>query len=293
MVWFGKKNQEIQFLQQQLSQSNNHIASLENEIDHLKSILSPEVQDTYTIKKSLDAQVASLRDSIDNISDEIEHKQEQLQKIEEEIKKKSDQSLQLDDEILYQDFGLYEPKYNCTNSDEYKELLQKIRKQQKTLISEKQALNYYDNWSLDGSRSKGRAMNNDNMKMALLAFNGECDSLINKVKFNNIERIEDRILKAADRINRLNKRNQISITSHYQSLKLEELRLCYEYELKNTRKKKRFAGYVRLNVKKRNYKKKLLKPEKASQKNKHIIRMLYPNYSSNWKLLPKLRNLHL
>ncbi len=237
MVLFGKKNQEIQFLQQQLSQSNSHIASLENEINHLKSILSPEVQDTYTIKKSLDAQVASLRDSIDNISDEIEHKQEQLQKIEEEIKKKSDQSLQLDDEILYQDFGLYEPKYNCTNSDEYKELLQKIRKQQKTLISGKQALNYYDNWSLDGSRSKGRAMNNDNMKMALLAFNGECDSLINKVKFNNIERIEDRILKAADRINRLNKRNQISITSHYQSLKLEELRLCYEYELKKHEEK--------------------------------------------------------
>ena len=75
------------------------------------------------------------------------------------------------------------------------------------------------------------------MKMVLLAFNSECDALIHKVKFNNIERIESQILKAADRINRLNQRNRISITNQYQGLKLEELHLCYEYEVKKQEEK--------------------------------------------------------
>ena len=171
------------------------------------------------------------------IDKKIEIRSEKLRKINEEIKQKKQEILQLDDEILYQDFGIYEPKFNCTTSDEYKEKLQAVRQKQKELISDKEALNYYDGWRLDGSLSKGRAMNNDNMKMVLLAFNGECDALISKVKFNNIDKIESRIIKAADRIDRLNQRNKISITPEYRDLKLEELHICYEYELKKQEEK--------------------------------------------------------
>lgn len=167
----------------------------------------------------------------------IEMRTEKLRQINEEIRQKKNELLQLDDQILYQDFGLYEPKYNCVNSDEYKEKIKEVRQKQKELISNKEALDYYDGWTLDGSLSKGRAMNNDNMKMVLLAFNGECDALISKVKFNNIDRIESRIIKAADRIDRLNKRNKIAITSDYRNLKLKELHLCYEYELKKQEEK--------------------------------------------------------
>ena len=171
------------------------------------------------------------------IDKKIEIRSEKLRRINEEIEQKKQELLQLDDAVLYQDFGIYEPKYNCTNSDEYKERLQAVRQKQKELISDKEALNYYDGWRLDGSLSKGRAMNNDNMKMVLLAFNGECDALISKVKFNNIDKIESRIIKAADRIDRLNQRNKISITPEYRNLKLEELHLCYEYELKKQEEK--------------------------------------------------------
>lgn len=159
-------------------------------------------------------------------------KEERLKDLNDTIKKKKEQILQLDDEILYQDFGIYEPKYACVNSEEYKNKIKEVRQKQKDMISNKEALDYYDEWRLDGSLSKGRAMNNDNMKMTLLAFNGECEALISKAKFNNVERIKERILKAADRIDRLNKRNRISITKEYRNLKLEELYLCYEYEQK-------------------------------------------------------------
>ena len=171
------------------------------------------------------------------IGRKISSKEDKLKELDNEIKEKQGQILQLDDEILYQDFGIYEPKYDCANSDEYKEKITQVRKEQKELVSSKKALDYYDGWVLDNSRAKGRALNNDNMKLTLLAFNGECDALISKVKFNNIEKIQERINKAADRINRLNVRNRITITERYKNLKLEELRLCYEYALKKQQEK--------------------------------------------------------
>lgn len=171
------------------------------------------------------------------IDRKISSREDKLRELDNEIKEKQGQILQLDDEILYQDFGIYEPKYDCMNSDEYKEKITQVRKEQKELVSSKKALDYYDGWVLDNSRAKGRALNNDNMKLTLLAFNGECDALISKVKFNNIEKIQERINKAADRINRLNVRNRITITERYKNLKLEELRLCYEYALKKQQEK--------------------------------------------------------
>ena len=219
MALFEKKNQEKEFLQQQLFQANNHIAMLERELNYLRSTLAPDSQNAYAVKQNLDAQIHSLQVTAGNISNDINSKQKYLQQLNNEIQAKNSQILQLDDEILYQDFGLYEPKYRCTNSEEYKARIQDVRKRQKALISKKCALNFFDGWQLDGNLAKGRALNNDNMKMVLLAFNGECDALIHKVKFNNIERIEGQILKAADRINRLSQRNRISITNQYQSLK--------------------------------------------------------------------------
>lgn len=53
-------------------------------------------------------------------------------------------------------------------------------------------------------QKKGQAMNNDNMKMVLRAFNNECDIIIEKVKFNNLDKIQTQIEKAASSIDKLN-----------------------------------------------------------------------------------------
>ncbi|MEI3515821.1 MAG: DUF4041 domain-containing protein [Clostridia bacterium] len=216
-----KRIRKKEFLRQQLFQANNHIAMLEREFNYLRIHACSRFTKCLCCKQNLDAQIHSLQVTAGNISNDINSKQKYLQQLNNEIQAKNSQILQLDDEILYQDFGLYEPEYRCTNSEEYKAQIQDVRKRQKALIWKKCALNFFDGWQLDGSLTKGRALNNDNMKMVLLAFNSECDALIHKVKFNNIERIEAQILKAADRINRLNQRNRISITNQYQGLKLK------------------------------------------------------------------------
>lgn len=168
---------------------------------------------------------------------QVTKQQQKLRDLEEQIREKKAELEMLDDEASLLDFGFYEPKYNCANSEEYKEKIKECRDYQKWLVKEKQACSYSVNWTVDGSRKKGQAMTNDNIKMALLAFNGSCDALISKVKFNNIERIETQIAKSFERINKLNERNKVAITSNYLSSKLEELRLCYEYEQKKQEEK--------------------------------------------------------
>jgi hypothetical protein len=70
------------------------------------------------------------------------------------------------------------------------------------------------------------------MKLLLRAFNGECDAALAKVSWNNILKMEERIRKSCEAINQLGTVTQVSITAEYFQLKLDELRLTYEYEEK-------------------------------------------------------------
>lgn len=128
-------------------------------------------------------------------------------------------------------------KYNFSTAVLYKERLDEIRKKQKDMIKNKTAVIGGDNWTVDGSKQKGQAMNNANKKLLIKNFNLECDTIISKVKLSNMENSVKRINKAFETLNRLNERNLINITSRYLNLKLEELNVAIEYELKKQEEK--------------------------------------------------------
>lgn len=79
----------------------------------------------------------------------------------------------------------------------------------------------------------------DNVKQLLRAFNNECEAIIDKVKFNNVEAIRKRIIKSCENLNKLNAKMQISIMPSYLDLKLQEMNLCYEYAIKKQEEKRR------------------------------------------------------
>ena len=138
----------------------------------------------------------------------------------------------VNDELDIESFGLYKPKYDFANSSQYKFKLEETRKKQKEMIKTKKAVHYSENWTVDGSASKGRKMTNDNIKMILRSFNSDCEAAINKIKFNNLERIENRIYKSFEQLNKLNEVNKVSISQEFLNLKFDELHLGYEYEQK-------------------------------------------------------------
>jgi len=181
--------------------------------------------------------ISNSKKEYDNVNENLIKLKEQLKKVEHNLQSKR---LEIDDinvDIDMMDFAIYVPKYNCMNSQEYSDKIKDIRNKQKQMIKDKKALHFFDGWTLDGSKAKGRAMNNDNMKMYLRAFNNECDVLISKVKFNNFDKIKERIEKCADALDKLNRRNKISVTRSYKQLKIDELHLVHEYNVKKQEEK--------------------------------------------------------
>jgi len=143
-------------------------------------------------------------------------------------------SLHLDIEKLSDDLnmmsnGLYEPRYDFGTSDQYKEQIKKIRVQQKTLIRNKQAVPANSNWEINGSKREGKKFINRQIRIALRAFNGESDSIISKVRWNNVDKMEERIEKSCDAIDKLLETSNMYISRDYVQAKIDELYAVHEY----------------------------------------------------------------
>ncbi|OWY20729.1 DUF4041 domain-containing protein [Sphingobacteriales bacterium UPWRP_1] len=93
------------------------------------------------------------------------------------------------------------------------------------------------NWTIDGSEAKGLASTKRYIKLTLRAFNGECESLIAKVKWNNVNQMKERIKKSFETINKIGESQTVSIQPEYLHLKIKELILEYEFQLKKQKEK--------------------------------------------------------
>ncbi|EOU1743877.1 DUF4041 domain-containing protein [Clostridium perfringens] len=206
---------------------------LKEEIKELKKLLNPEQQEIANLVKEID----KLKLEKDKILKEVDKLFSKKQELSNKIKLKKKDLILLDDEILMQEFGLYKPIYDFESSEKYKQAIDNLRVVQKEMIKNKSAVIYSNNWTVDGSKAKGRKMTNDNIKQIIMAFNIECDNLIAKVKYNNIQSIQKRIEKTFERLNKLNESNQVRLTSRYLECKLSELKLVHEYQVKKQEEK--------------------------------------------------------
>lgn len=201
-------------------------SKIRKENDGLKELMTPEMQDAAT----LNAKIA-----------EYEVKYEKLQKectrIEQKVQLLKKDAIFFEDSLLFQEYGLYTPRYNFLTADEYKDKLASIREEQKAMIKKDTAILGATNWTVDGSKSKGTKMVNDMKKLFLRAFNSDCEDVISKVKYNNYEMSEKKIHQSADAIAKLGKTMGLVISIHYIESKVSELFLAFEYQLKKQEEK--------------------------------------------------------
>lgn len=203
------------------------IDRLKAENEYLNSLLTPEMRTALSINSEiqrLEQQKEKLNQEIQNMTSEKSKLNQQLDEIKQKI-------IILDDEMLYQDFGLYTPVYNLMNSEAYKDRIAVIRQQQKNMIKNNSAAFFPTNFTYNNSLAQGKKLVADNVKQILRAFNNECEAIIDKVKYNNVESIRKRIIKSCEDLNKLNSKIQISISPGYLDLKLQEMNLCYEYAM--------------------------------------------------------------
>ena len=198
-----------------------------------------------------------LEAKLQKLTDDIEIKKIELAKLEQQIKKgkevisldteltqKRNELARLNEEIAVangnlnlQEFGFFERQYSFSDSTKYKDKLDSLRIQQKSMIKNGTAGRIITPMLLDNSKSKGKAMQNQLIKAALRGFNGEADALLVKVSVVNVDNKIKALRKVFEQLNKMYSRNLIEITYPYLDLKIEELRLAAEYELQKQEEK--------------------------------------------------------
>jgi hypothetical protein len=129
-------------------------------------------------------------------------------------------------------FGLYKPHFDFQTPEQYKSALEKLRDQERQFVRDGHAAACPINWTVGNSQREGARMVRLNTKLILRAFNGECEAALADVSWNNITKMEERVRKSFEAINKLGDVLRVSLTPGYLQLKLDELRLSHEYGLR-------------------------------------------------------------
>lgn len=211
-----------------------HIKEIRKELN-LKNRVIEEygIQDAIQKEKQLEI-----------LAGRIAEKQQEFEKVQREINTASEhlnamkkKLIVMNEELLLQDFGLYEPKYDFINSEQYKQRLNLIRQKQKEMIKNKTAVSGNMNWTVNGSLSQGKKMVSDMQKLLLRAFNGECEEITGKVTYANFETSQERITSSYEAISKLGRIMNVAVTYPYYQLKQQELNLAFEYRQKKQQEK--------------------------------------------------------
>lgn len=196
----------------------------------------------------IDSEIERRRNNYAQEEDETRVKLKELRMSQEELKSKYRRAREvykklvhesnlLKDDLEVAEYGVYEPQFDYETSAIYKLKIKENRNKQKALIGQDRAVLGGEGWTVNNSIVKGRTMVKKQKKLMLRAFNGECDNFIKGVKWNNETRIEERILKSSEMITRMGETQGLRMSQEYVKLKLLELRLTHEAELKKYEEK--------------------------------------------------------
>lgn len=203
------------------------------EIEEMKSMFTPEMQEADSLRQTIN----SMKEEKETLGETIARMNHAVATLDKEIKDKKNLIITLDDEILFQEFGLYKPRYDFANATQYKIKLNSVREQQKEMIKAGTAVTANINWTVNNSASQGKKMVKDMQKLFLRAFNSDCEEAISKVKYNNFDASLKKITASKDAISKLGTVMSLSISMKYYELKVQELALAFEYAQKKQEEK--------------------------------------------------------
>lgn len=214
----------------------DEIKQLKSQLERYKPITDIE-EEVESQKKSLEQLISTKNIEIKNIETEFNALNSNYQNALETYKNLRKEVSVFESKLDLIEFGIYEPVYDFEKSDDYREEQNKIIQIQKEMITADTAAICNTNWTVEGSEAKGRAVVKVYKKLMLRAFNGECDVLISKVKWNNVNQMKERMQKLFDAINKLGQGFQVYLNNQYLDLKRKELFLEYEYQSKRQQEK--------------------------------------------------------
>lgn len=201
------------------------------------------LKERYSGISDVEIERANIANDIDNLRSDFARESRVYQEKKQQLTSKYDEAYSkyeyllrninfLEESLEFIDFGIYKPHFNFTDSEQYKSKIEQLREIEKRLIKNEHAVVCRIEWAVGGSKAEGRKMTRQTHKLMLRAFNGECDAALAKVRWDNILKMEERLRKAVESINKSAEVNQSYITEEYLQLKIEELRMAYEMQEK-------------------------------------------------------------
>ena len=243
----------------QCRQENQHTRA---EVDRLTERFAPVLD----IEKEVDA----LRSNKEQVEQQIA----ELRRSYSEKKKIYDRLLNevaiFDEMIGLAHLGIYRPHFEFSDSQQFRDQIERVRAEQKALVSGKTAIECWTDWAVGGSKREGQKMTGRAIRLSLRAFNNECESAVANTRWNNVTTMENRIHRAYDQINKLNESLNIHINERFLDLKLKELWLTHEYREKQKEERDHKAELSRL----KREEERLIKESAAAEKEEKRYQML-------------------
>lgn len=219
---------------EQTQELRSQLAELQGRYEKLQSLAKKYgAMDMMEVQRLMEQESARLQ----AVRLNIDKAERDLALVVAQVEERRKQVLVLDETLLLESFALYEPKFKLSNSAEYKSRLAQVREQEKELIKTGRAATGNMDWTVNGKQSEGRKLVSDMIKLVIRSFNNEADYCIDNVKFDNIELGEKRILQSFEACNRLGRVMTVSLSNEYLNLKLDELRLAHEFQVKKQEEK--------------------------------------------------------
>ncbi len=249
----SEKNQEVDNTYIALETSESLLKLSEKDLrqlQHSRDLLTEKInalnaelsqfkqKKSSSLEEELDPSVQIISD-ISLLQNQFKNLYEKWEKLENKYKKGRERYASLLKEIAILEerldtysFGLYEPHFNYDTPEKFKDDLDKCYAERKHMVKNDLAVTAHTKWTVNGSVVEGRKQTRHYTKIMLRAFNGECDSALLKVRWNNVQAMEERIRKSFDAINSLGKTHDIELNDEYLELCLKELWLTHEYQEK-------------------------------------------------------------
>lgn len=229
-------------LQVHKQQSQTDIQALQAKCDGLEAKAKEiGLLDLLAVQQKIQAEetrLASTQALLAEKQSDLEAAHSQLKAVQQEI-------LGAEETVLLESFALYTPKYQFTNSIEYKNRLNDIREDQKRTAKGLSAeVDAWENQAVQLTKAQWKKLRKDALKLALRSFNSESEYCVDNVKFNNLEKMEERIRRSFDSCNKLLNAIDAWWKDVVLERKLQELYLAHEYQLKR-QEEKEFARQAR------------------------------------------------
>jgi hypothetical protein len=221
---YRRRAQELELILSELQERYAHVQALATKFGAME---------VFEVQRSIQQEHANLGEvrlaiqSAERHVEELAHRSAELR----------GKILVFEEALLLESFALYQPKFKLNASHEYKTRLDMVRERQKAMIKNGEAATGNMGWEVNGSKAEGRKLVNDMLKLVIRSFNNEADYCVDNVKFDNIELGEKRIRQSFEACNRLGRIMSVRLAEAYLNLKLDELRLAHEFQVKKQEEK--------------------------------------------------------